>query len=53
MRIRWHQVFGLTVLLLLASGCNLFAARYYNARGLAAYKQGDYEHALADFNEGH
>ena len=51
MRIRLPVLFGLALLALSASGCNLFAARYYNARGLAYYKKGDYEKALADFNQ--
>ena len=51
MRSRALPVFGLTLLLLFTGGCNVFAARYYNARGLAYYKRGDYEHALADFNQ--
>ena len=51
MRSRALPVFGLTLLVLSTGGCNLFAARYYNARGFGYYKRGDYDRAIADFNQ--
>src|SRR5713226_7916276 len=51
MRSRALPVFGLTLLVLSTGGCNLFAARYYNARGFGYYNRGDYDHAIADHNQ--
>ena len=53
MRIRLPVLFGLALLALSASGCNLFAARYYNARGLAYYKKGDFANAREQFEAVH
>jgi tetratricopeptide (TPR) repeat protein len=49
MQKRTLSSIGIALFVLLATGCNLLAARYYNARGLTYYRKGDYEHALGDF----